>query len=110
MAPILLPGTRQLAEHYRLLAEETGEQVRAGVPGVPDERYRLLWDNIAPWHQLRKMSSRLAGLARTSPARATPTASAPSRGRYDPYEFDGTDPLAWLARLRISPCARTGST
>jgi len=101
MAPILTSrGTRQLAEHYRLLAEETGEQVRAGVFPVPDERYRLLWDNIAPWHQLRKMSSRLAGLGANITCASYTYCIGALEGRYDPYEFDGTDPLAWLARLQ----------
>ena len=75
-SPRAAPGTRG---HFRLLADETEEQMRKGIFPVPGERYRLLWDNIAPWHQLRKMSTRLAGLDANITARATPTAWAPWR-------------------------------
>ena len=55
MAPFLTSrGTRELADHYRLLADETEDNVAQGIFPVPNEKYRLLWDNIAPWHQLRK--------------------------------------------------------
>ncbi|HQJ08006.1 MAG TPA: 2-hydroxyacyl-CoA dehydratase family protein [Deltaproteobacteria bacterium] len=101
MAPILTSrGTEKLAEHYRLLADETEEQVKNGIFPVPGERYRLLWDNIAPWHQLRKMSSRLASLDANITSASYTYCIGALEGEYEPYEFDGKDPLQWLARLQ----------
>ncbi|HPV28628.1 MAG TPA: 2-hydroxyacyl-CoA dehydratase family protein [Deltaproteobacteria bacterium] len=101
MAPILTSrGSRQLLDHYRMLADETEEQVKSGIFPVPDEKYRLLWDNIAPWHQLRKMSGRLADLGANITSASYTYCIGALEGRYDPYMFDGGDPLAWLARLQ----------
>jgi benzoyl-CoA reductase/2-hydroxyglutaryl-CoA dehydratase subunit BcrC/BadD/HgdB len=50
MAPIVvLRGTKQCVEYYRKLKTEVEERVEGGIGAVPDERYRLLWDNIAIW-------------------------------------------------------------
>jgi benzoyl-CoA reductase/2-hydroxyglutaryl-CoA dehydratase subunit BcrC/BadD/HgdB len=101
MAPILTSrGTPQLAEHFRLLADETEDQVKSGIFPVPDEKYRLLWDNIAPWHQLRKMSGRLASLDANITSASYTYCIGALEGQYDAHEFDGRDPLAWLARLQ----------
>ncbi len=101
MAPVLTSrGTEQLLDHYRLLADETEEQVRNGIFPVPEERYRLLWDNIAPWHQLRKMSTRLGSLGANITSASYTYCIGALEGEYDAYEFDGRDPLAWLARLQ----------
>lgn len=101
MAPILTSrGTRRLVEHYRMLADETESLEADGVYPVPGERYRLLWDNIAPWHQLRKMSSRLAGLGANITTASYTYCIGSLEGSIDAYPFDGTDPFAWLARLQ----------
>jgi benzoyl-CoA reductase/2-hydroxyglutaryl-CoA dehydratase subunit BcrC/BadD/HgdB len=53
MAPIVtLRGTRRAIDCYRRLKAELEERVAHGVGAVPDERYRLLWDNIAIWYRL----------------------------------------------------------
>ncbi|MCB2185546.1 MAG: 2-hydroxyacyl-CoA dehydratase family protein [Deltaproteobacteria bacterium] len=64
MAPFLsrLRGGPELVAHLELLVREVEEQMARGEFPVPEEKYRLLWDNIAPWHQLRAMRSRLQGL------------------------------------------------
>ncbi len=101
MAPILTSrGTGQLVEHFRLLADETKEQVENGIFPVPQERYRLLWDNIAPWHQLRKMSARLKHLGANITSASYTYCIGALEGRYEAYGYDGGDPLAWLARLQ----------
>lgn len=101
MAPILTSrGTQQLVDHYRLLADEIQEQVGNGIYPVPAEKYRLLWDNIAPWHQLRKMSSRLASLGANIISASYTYCIGALEGQYEPYTFNGEDPLAWLARLQ----------
>lgn len=101
MAPILTSrGTQRLVDHYRLLADETEDLVRRGYSPVPNERYRLLWDNIAPWHQLRKMSSRLAELGANITTASYTYCIGSLEGSIDPYGFDGSDPFDWLARLQ----------
>jgi benzoyl-CoA reductase/2-hydroxyglutaryl-CoA dehydratase subunit BcrC/BadD/HgdB len=101
MAPFLTSrGTPELAEHYRLLADETAEKVTSGIFPVPNEKYRLIWDNIAPWHQLRKMSQRLAELKANIISASYTYCMGSLEGNFDPYEYDGADPLRYLARLQ----------
>jgi benzoyl-CoA reductase/2-hydroxyglutaryl-CoA dehydratase subunit BcrC/BadD/HgdB len=99
MAPILTSrGTPELKEHFRLLADETAEQVANGIFPVPEEKYRLYWDNIAPWHQLRKMSSRLAEYGANITTASYTYCIGTTEGETEFHAFDGKDPLAFLAR------------
>lgn len=101
MAPMLTSrGSQRLAEHYRLLVEETEAQMAGGIFPVPDERYRLLWDNIAPWHQLWNMSSRLKKLAANITCASYTYCIGALEGDYDLYEYAGEDPFLPLARLQ----------
>jgi len=53
MAPIVvLRGTKAAVEFYRLLRDEVRERIESGIGAIPNERYRLLWDNIAIWYRL----------------------------------------------------------
>jgi benzoyl-CoA reductase/2-hydroxyglutaryl-CoA dehydratase subunit BcrC/BadD/HgdB len=53
MAPIVvLRGTGGAVRFYQHLKAEVEERVRNGVGAIPQEKYRLLWDNIAIWHHL----------------------------------------------------------
>ena len=53
MAPIVvLRGTKAAVDFYRLLRDEVRERVESGVGAIDNERYRLLWDNIAIWHRI----------------------------------------------------------
>ncbi len=53
MAPIVtLRGTREAVDFYRDLKEELAERVKRGEGALPEEKYRLVWDNIAIWHKL----------------------------------------------------------
>jgi benzoyl-CoA reductase/2-hydroxyglutaryl-CoA dehydratase subunit BcrC/BadD/HgdB len=53
MAPIVaLRGTRRAVGCYRRLKAELEERVARTIGAVPNERYRLLWDNIAIWYRL----------------------------------------------------------
>ncbi len=102
MAPTLtMRGTSELAEHYRLLADETEARMAAGLFPVPDEKYRLLWDNIAPWHQLRKMQQRLAELKANIISASYTYCLGCLEGDYRPtYYSPDEDPLAYLARIQ----------
>jgi benzoyl-CoA reductase/2-hydroxyglutaryl-CoA dehydratase subunit BcrC/BadD/HgdB len=101
MAPFLTSrGTKALTDHYRLLADETQECVAQGIFPVPNEKYRLLWDNIAPWHQLNKMSTRLAALNANIIAASYTYCMGSLEGEFDLYAYDGGDPLRYLARAQ----------
>ncbi len=53
MAPVVtLRGTREAVRFYRALKAEAEERVAAHVSAIPEEKHRLLWDNIAIWHHL----------------------------------------------------------
>ncbi len=109
MAPILtMRGTPELAEHFKFLADETEERVEAGIFPIPNERYRLLWDNIAPWHQLRKMSSRLAKLGANIVSASYTYCFGSLEGNFDPYHYEGSDPLWALARMQNTTICPTG--
>jgi benzoyl-CoA reductase/2-hydroxyglutaryl-CoA dehydratase subunit BcrC/BadD/HgdB len=101
MAPFLTSrGSRELVDHYRLLADETEDNIARSIFPVPNEKYRLLWDNIAPWHQLSKMSARLAGLNANIIAASYTYCMGSLEGEFDLYAYDGGDPLAYLARTQ----------
>jgi benzoyl-CoA reductase/2-hydroxyglutaryl-CoA dehydratase subunit BcrC/BadD/HgdB len=59
MAPIVvLRGTLAAVRYYRKLeAEVQGRVARGEGALLQEERYRLLWDNIAIWHQLFRLFS-----------------------------------------------------
>lgn len=53
MAPIVtLRGTKQTVKFYRELKAEVENRVAHHVSAIAEEKYRLLWDNIAIWHHL----------------------------------------------------------
>lgn len=102
MAPLFTSrGTPELVEHYTLLADEVEERVAAGVFPVPNEKYRLMWDNIAPWHQLRKMSERLGAAGANIVAAPYTSCIGSLEGTFEPFEMDDdADPLWYLARCQ----------
>jgi len=102
MAPYITSfrGTPELVEHMKLLADETGELVDRGDFPVPHERYRLLWDNIAPWHQLRKMYKRLAEHDANVLYASYTSCIGTVEGGVELYEPDAQDPLRSLARIQ----------
>ena len=104
MAPYITSfrGTPRLVEHFKMLADETEALVSAGDFPVPAERARLLWDNIAPWHQLRKMSTRLAGLGANVIYASYTSCIGTTEGGVERHDFSDPDPLRDLARLQNS--------
>jgi len=101
MAPFLIMrGTPEFEAHYKLLADETEQRVKAGDFPVPDERYRLFWDNIAPWHQFRDMSSNLADSGANIIGATYTSCIGTVEGSFDMYPYDGRDPMRYLARTQ----------
>ena len=58
MAPIVvLRGSKDAVTFYRKLKAEVEERVSRGEGAIVEERYRLLWDNIAIWYRLFRLFS-----------------------------------------------------
>ena len=58
MAPIVAQrGTQVAVDFYRDLLQELEQRVQAGIGAIEDERYRLFWDNLPIWPELRRLSA-----------------------------------------------------
>ncbi|MFX1560729.1 MAG: 2-hydroxyacyl-CoA dehydratase subunit D [Promethearchaeota archaeon] len=54
MAPVVSSrGTEHCVEFYESFVAEVEDRVKNGIGAIRDEKIRLLWDNIPPWHTLR---------------------------------------------------------
>ncbi len=103
MAPFLtLRGTPELEDHIRLLADETEERLANKDFPVPDEKFRLLWDNIAPWHQLRNMQQQLAEKGANIVSASYTYNVGSLEGDYEYYGDKDEDPIEFCARLQNS--------
>jgi benzoyl-CoA reductase/2-hydroxyglutaryl-CoA dehydratase subunit BcrC/BadD/HgdB len=102
MAPyVTMRGDPEVTRHCKLLLKETEKRVNTEDYPVPNEKYRLLWDGIAPWHQLRAMKERLAKLG-VNIVHATYTACMVTiEGGFEQYPYEtGSDPLQYMARTQ----------
>ncbi len=56
LGPIVtLRGTRDCVDYYKLLYEEVAERAANKIGSIPDEKYRLLWDNLPVWFKMRRL-------------------------------------------------------
>lgn len=61
IAPIVtLRGTQECVDYYTILRDELAERVAQGFGAIPEERHRLLWDNLPIWFNLKDLSDKLA--------------------------------------------------
>ncbi|GAB4344956.1 MAG: 2-hydroxyacyl-CoA dehydratase subunit D [Candidatus Abyssubacteria bacterium] len=96
MAPIVtLRGTPEVIDFYEQLKQELEQRVSSGLAAVPDERFRLLWDNLPIWFRLRDLSEVFGGLG------ACVVASTYLNG-WVSYELDPSRPIESLARAYSS--------
>lgn len=58
---VVLRGTREAVDYYRILLAELEERVAAGTGAVPGERFRIYWDGMPIWGKLRDLSGLFAG-------------------------------------------------
>jgi len=99
MAPFLtLRGSNALQTHFTLLADEAHAKMENNDYPVPNEKYRLFWDNIAPWHQLRKMSKRLAELDANIIGASYTSCMGTIEGSFDLHVWDQKNPFDYIAR------------
>jgi len=57
---VTLRGTQITVDYYRNLLKTLNDKVEKGIGAVPNERYRLLWDNLPIWYRLRWLSKKFA--------------------------------------------------
>lgn len=56
MAPVVtLRGTQEVVDFYQDLLEEMKQRIEEGIGILPSEKYRLLWDNIPIWYEMRNL-------------------------------------------------------
>ncbi len=110
MAPFLtMRGTEEFEEHYRLLAKETSQRCRDGIVPIENEKYRLLWDGISPWHQLKKMQKTLAEKGANIITASYTYCIGSVEGEYDPAQYDeNEDTFEILAKGQNFPVCAQG--
>ena len=57
---VTLRGTQIAVDFYEELILEMEERVQTGISIVPNEKYRLLWDNLPVWYQLKWLSQKFS--------------------------------------------------
>ncbi|MDQ1277031.1 MAG: hypothetical protein QG555_70 [Thermodesulfobacteriota bacterium] len=57
---VTLRGTQTAVDYYQELLAEMNERVKEGIGAVPNERYRLLWDNLPIWYRTKWLSDKFA--------------------------------------------------
>ncbi|MEA2014030.1 MAG: 2-hydroxyacyl-CoA dehydratase [Thermodesulfobacteriota bacterium] len=57
---VTLRGTQIAVDYYQSLLEEMKQRVADGTSAIPNERYRLLWDNLPIWYRIKWMSEKFA--------------------------------------------------
>lgn len=57
---VTLRGTQQVVDYYEMLLLELEQRVAYGIGMVPNEKYRILWDNLPVWYKTRWFSNKFA--------------------------------------------------
>jgi benzoyl-CoA reductase/2-hydroxyglutaryl-CoA dehydratase subunit BcrC/BadD/HgdB len=61
MAPVVsMRGTEHIIDFYQTLLDEVSMRVKEGLGAIREEKVRLLWDNIPPWHAIFRFFNGLA--------------------------------------------------
>lgn len=57
---VTLRGTQIVVDYYIELLDEMKQRIAGEISMVPDEQYRLLWDNLPVWYKTRWLSEKFA--------------------------------------------------
>ena len=57
---VTLRGTTIAVNFYKELLTELEQRIKDGTGIIPNEKYRLLWDNLPIWYQLKWMSEKFS--------------------------------------------------
>jgi benzoyl-CoA reductase/2-hydroxyglutaryl-CoA dehydratase subunit BcrC/BadD/HgdB len=91
---VVLRGTQEAVDYYRVLLEELRQRTSAGIGAVEGESYRIYWDGMPVWGRLRQHSELFSGL------KATVVASTYCSSWIFPA-FDEKDPVRSMARAYL---------
>jgi benzoyl-CoA reductase/2-hydroxyglutaryl-CoA dehydratase subunit BcrC/BadD/HgdB len=93
MGPIVvLRGTRDAVDYYRLLLDELTARADARVGGIERESWRLYWEGMPVWGKLRFCADRLAALG----------ACVVASTYCNSWVLDGLDPAdPWGSQARV---------
>ena len=87
---VYLRGTPQAVQYYQTLVDEIErERVAKGVGAIPNERFRLYWENLPIWFKFREHASLLASYGAVILTSLYVHAWS--------YDFDVSDPIRTLA-------------
>lgn len=59
---VVLRGTQQAVDYYKILLKELKERVKNGEGAVEDEKFRIYWEGMPVWGRLRPHSELFASL------------------------------------------------
>jgi benzoyl-CoA reductase/2-hydroxyglutaryl-CoA dehydratase subunit BcrC/BadD/HgdB len=91
---VVLRGTRQAVDYYKVLLAELKQRVADGVGAVDGEAVRIYWDGMPVWGRLRQHSDLFAGL-KTNVLASTYCSSWIFRS------FDEKDPIRSMAKAYL---------
>ncbi len=91
---VVLRGTQQAVDYYRLLLEELQERIARQEGAIDDERFRLYWDGMPVWGRLRDHSEMFASLH-------TNVLASTYCNSWIFSDFDTADPFRSMARAYI---------
>lgn len=57
---VTLRGRQVTVDYYSQLRDEMKDRISRGIAMVPNEKYRLLWDNLPIWYRTRWLSEKFA--------------------------------------------------
>ncbi|MBN2397268.1 MAG: 2-hydroxyacyl-CoA dehydratase [Deltaproteobacteria bacterium] len=87
---VTLRGTQIAVDYYQFLLEEMQQLAADGIGAIPNEKYRLLWDNLPIWYRMRWMSEKFAAHDACLVADTYTTAWAMSLRYMDENDFLGS--------------------
>lgn len=84
---VTLRGTEAVVEYYGELLREMQTRIREGIAAVPEEKVRLLWDNLPVWYRTRWLSDKFAARGACLVADTYTSAWCGSMKYIDPSDF-----------------------
>lgn len=108
--PALFAGSKRANELLKPVYEEVTDRIDKGIGAAANETYRLMWDNIALWHDLGLFYRLEAeGFAFVADTYSDPFGGLWSIHRYpgeSQVDYDRGDPLAAIARAYVRTLQR----
>ncbi len=105
MAPIVeMRGEASTVDLYAAMLKEVDQRIEQGIGVVPEERLRLLWDNLPVWYRLRYLAEFLGAHGAVIVASTYTNAWAELGPQMDPEH-----PMESMARTYMYPILNRGT-